>query len=305
MHDHSHHHQPINASLTERQHRVFVAGVLVNLAFVGIESLAAFWSGSIALWSDAAHNLSDVFGLLISLFAFWLSTKRQHRLYTYGYAKTTILAGLINGLLLLLMVFLIIRASLTRINHIHDVQSEWVVLTAAAGILVNGFTAWLFMRDGEHRNDINFRAAFLHMAADALVSLGVVISGLLAMYGGWVWLDPAMGFLIALVILYGTVKLLMESIRLALDGIPHGINPDAVRTALLQVPGVQEVHHLHIWAIGSMRNAITLHVLLAPEVDRIQEQEIKQELRHRLEHLNIGHSTIETEFSKCAEEPCC
>jgi cobalt-zinc-cadmium efflux system protein len=304
MHDHAHHH-PIQHSLTERQRRVFVAGVLVNLAFVGIEALAAFWSGSMALWSDAAHNLSDVFGLLISLFAFWLSTKRQHRLYTYGYAKTTILAGLFNGGLLLLMVFLIIRASLTRINHIHDVQSEWVVLTAAAGILVNGFTAWLFMRDGEHRNDINFRAAFLHMAADALVSLGVVISGLLLMYGGWTWLDPVMGILIALVILYGTIKVLTESIRLALDGIPHGINPEEVRTEMMKVSGVQDIHHLHIWAIGSMRNAITMHVLLAPEVDRNQEQEIKQELRHRLEHLNIAHSTIETEFSKCDEETCC
>lgn len=304
MHDHAHHH-PIQHNLTERQRRVFVAGVLVNLAFVGIEALAAFWSGSMALWSDAAHNLSDVFGLLISLFAFWLSTKRQHRLFTYGYAKTTILAGLINGLLLLFMVFLIIRASLTRINHIHDVQSEWVVLTAAAGILVNGFTAWLFMRDGEHRNDINFRAAFLHMAADALVSLGVVISGLLLMHGGWTWLDPIMGIMIALVILYGTIKVLTESIRLALDGIPHGINPEEVRTEMMKVSGVQDIHHLHIWAIGSMRNAITMHVLLAPELDRNQEQEIKQELRHRLEHLNIAHSTIETEFSKCAEETCC
>lgn len=305
MHDHSHHHHHISPGLTERQRRVFVAGVLVNLAFVGIEALAAFWSGSLALWSDAAHNLSDVFGLLISLFAFWLTSKRPHRLFTYGYAKTTILAGLINSVLLLLMVFVIIRASLMRISHVPDIQSEWVVVTAAAGILVNGFTAWLFMRDDAHRNDINFRAAFLHMAADALVSLGVVLSGLLVMYAGWTWLDPAMGMLIALVILYGTAKLLMESMRLTLDGIPHGINPEEVRTELFKVAGVQDVHHIHIWAIGSMRNAITMHVLLAPETDRSREQAIKEELRHRLEHLNIAHSTIETEFSKCAEEPCC
>ena len=305
MHDHSHHHHHLETGLTERQRRVFVAGVWVNLMFVGIEALAAFWSGSLALWSDAAHNLSDVFGLLISLFAFWLTSKRPHRLFTYGYAKTTILAGLINGILLLLMVVFIIRASLQRFSHVQDIQGEWVVITAAAGMLVNGFTAWLFTRDAEHRNDINFRAAFLHMAADALVSLGVVISGLLAMYGGWVWLDPAMGLLIALVILYGTAKLLMESIRLALDGIPHGINPEAVRTEMSKVSGVQDVHHIHIWAIGSMRNAITMHVLLAPETDRSREQAIKEELRHRLEHLNIAHSTIETEFSRCAEEPCC
>jgi len=290
--------------MPERQSNVFLAGVLVNLGFVGIEALAARWSGSLALWSDAAHNLSDVFGLLISLFAFRLSTGKQHRSYTYGYAKSTVLAGLLNSLLLLLMVVLLMRTAILRFNQTQEIQGQWVVITSAAGILVNGFTAWLFLRDGNHRHDINVRAAFLHMAADALVSLGVLISGLIVMYTGWTLPDPIMGILISLVILFGTYRLLSESVRLALDGIPLGIDPEAVRSEALKVAGVQDIHHLHIWAIGSMRNAITLHVLLDVEVNRSREQEIKAELRHRLQHLNIQHATIETEFTPCADEDC-
>lgn len=290
--------------MPQQQSKVFLAGVLINLGFVGIEALAAQWSGSLALWSDAAHNLSDVFGLLISLFAFRLSSGKQHQSYTYGYAKSTVLAGLLNSLLLLLMVVLLLRAAIFRFDHIEEIQGQWVVITSAAGILVNGFTAWLFLRDGNHRHDINVRAAFLHMAADALVSLGVLISGLIVMYTGRTLADPIMGILIALVILFGTYRLLAESVRLALDGIPHGIDPETVRNEVLKVEGVQNIHHLHIWAIGSMRNAITMHVLLKAEVDRLREHEIKTELRHRLEHLNIQHATIETEFSPCAEEVC-
>jgi cobalt-zinc-cadmium efflux system protein len=302
MHNHAHHHH--HQSLPERQVRVFMAGVLVNLAFVAVEALAASWSNSMALWSDAAHNLSDVFGLLLSLFAFRLSSGKQHRSYTYGYAKSTVLAGLLNSLLLLLMVVLLMCTAILRFNQVQEIQGQWVVITSAAGILVNGFTAWLFIRDGSHSHDINVRAAFLHMAADALVSLGVLISGLIVMYTGWTLPDPIMGFLIALVILFGTYRLLSESVRLALDGIPHGIDPEAVHSEALKVNGVQNIHHLHIWAIGSMRNAITMHVLLKAEVDRMREQEIKEELRHRLEHLNIQHATIETEFTPCAEEDC-
>jgi cobalt-zinc-cadmium efflux system protein len=289
-HEHHHHHSPITA---ERLNFAFQIGIGLNLLFVIIEAGAGFATGSLALLTDAGHNLSDVGSLGLSLLAFRLARVRSNERFSYGYRKFTVLASLINGLLLLLVVGGIGYEALRRISEPPQVPGLTVAAVAAAGILVNGISAWLFYRDRE--KDLNVKGAYLHLAADAAVSAGVVAAGFAMYFTGWRWLDPAISFLILAVILWSTWGLLRESISLTLDAVPEKIEVEKIRAAALNIKGIKSVHHIHIWAMSTTENALTAHLVLEEGLSGEQTQNVKKRFRHELEHLDIQHATLETE----------
>jgi cobalt-zinc-cadmium efflux system protein len=296
---HSHHEHDI-PSRSQSVRRAFVAGVLLNLGFIGVEAMAAWWSDSMALWSDALHNLSDVAGLLISLFAFWLAGIGTRPMYHFGFGKATILAGFFNGLLLIGMAFWLFWASLSRLTEPPPVHGMMVIVTAAAGILINGITAWIFYRLRE--KEINVRAAFLHMLADALVSAVVLVSAVLAIQSEAWWLDPLAGMLIAVVIFAGSIGVLRKGIRLVLDGVPPGVSVDSIRQELLRVDGVEAIDSLHIWALGSTRYALNARLKLRHDIHRKQEADTLNRLRHEFQHKGFEHVLFETYTHVDAED---
>ncbi len=294
---HDHTHTP-DLSGSGHLHRAFVWGIVLNLLFVGVEAAAGLWLDSMALLSDAGHNLSDVVSLVLALLAFRLVRVKPTARYTYGYKKSTVLVSLVNACILLVAVGMILVTAIQKLQHPRPVDGEMVAWVAGVGILINAFTAWLFVKDKER--DLNVKGAYLHMAADAGVSLGVLVSGLLIGYTGWYALDPLIGILVAGVILFSTVRLLGESLRLSLDGVPAGIDPAAVEEALRTAdPDVAGVHHLHIWALSTTENALTVHVVLR---DMARRAEVKEKIKHLLESYSIQHATLETELFG---EPCC
>jgi len=250
-HDHNHH---------ANYDRAFAIGITLNVAFVLIEAFYGWMADSLALLSDAGHNLSDVLGLLVAWGGFWLARRRPSSKHTYGLSRATILAALFNALLLLVAVGGIVWESIDRLLHPVPIQADIVMVVAAIGVVINGVTAWLFMSG--NKNDLNLRGAFLHMAADALVSLGVVIAAALYLKTGWLWLDPAISLVIAVVILIGTWNLLRHSLHLSLDGVPDSIELERVRGYLAGLPGVSEVHDLHVWAMSTSETALTVHLIM-------------------------------------------
>lgn len=246
---------------------------------------------SMALVADAGHNLSDVAGLLLSLLAFRLARVKSNQRFTYGLRKSTVLASLINAVLLLLAVGGILIESIQRFRHPEPVSGEVVAWVAGLGILVNAGSALLFFRNKDH--DLNMKGAYLHLLADALVSVGVVASGLIIGYTGWFWLDPLVGLVVAVVILSGTWQLLSDSLRLTLDGVPVGIDLAQVQQVVGLVPGVQAVDHVHVWAMSTTENALTAHLTVQPNLPNEQVIALKKEVRHELEHLGIEHATLE------------
>lgn len=300
-HDH-HHHGPV--ALTSIN-RALVVGAVLNAGYVAVEFGLGVYYNSLALVADAGHNLSDVAGLLLSLLAFRLARVRNTPTYTYGFRKSTVLASLINAVVLLVTIGGILWESIGRFRHPEPVPGGPVAWVAGLGILVNTASALLFFRDKDH--DLNTRSAYLHLLADALVSLGVVVAGVVIRYTGWFWLDPLVGVVLALVILRSTWSLLADSVRLSLDGVPADIDPATVLTNLRAVPGVRDVHHVHIWAMSTTENALTAHLVLAPNLTDAQITRLKQDARHRLEHQRISHATLETEATAdddCGAEVC-
>ena len=257
-HAHHHHHTQQLTSLSG----VFILSIILNLAFVLVETGVGIGTGSLGLLSDAGHNLSDVFSLLLALIAFRLSTSHATKRFTYGYRKSSVLISLLNAIILLVAVGVILVESVHKLMDISsiDLNGSAISWTAGVGILVNGFTAWLLMKQQSH--DVNTRGAFLHMLADTLVSVGVVISGLVISWTGWGWIDPVIGILIAIVILVSTWKQLSESLRLSIDAVPESIDPDEIREEMKEVSGVADVHHLHIWPISTTQVALTAHLVL-------------------------------------------
>lgn len=253
-HGHGHSHAPADFG------RAFAIGTVLNLLFVAVEAGYGFWANSVALIADAGHNLSDVAGLLLAWGATALGKREATQRYTYGLGATTILAALTNAVLLLVAVGAIIWEAIGRISHPEAVNASTIIWVAALGILVNGATAWLFT-SGRH-DDINVRGAFLHMAADAAVSLGVVLTGFAILATGALWLDPLISIAIALVIVWGTWDLLKDSLHLAVAGVPEGIETQKVRGALEELPGVSNVHDLHIWPTSTTASALTAHLVL-------------------------------------------
>ncbi len=287
---HEHSHQHSHAINAESLNKAFIIGIVLNLAFVVIEFAAGFWFDSLALLSDAGHNLSDVVSLVLALLAFRLAKVKANERYTYGYKKSTILVSLLNAVILLVAVGAIVIESIHKLNNPAVVPGGAIAWVAGVGVLINAFTACLFMKDKE--KDLNVKGAYLHMAADALVSVGVLVAGIVISRTGWYIIDPIIGLIVAVVILISTWNLLHDSLRLTLDGVPTSIDSQKVVKAIRALPGVDDVHHIHIWAISTTENALTAHIVLKqPE----GMQEVKHLIRHRLEDFGIGHATLEFE----------
>lgn len=284
-HDHDHHHGPADFG------RAFLIGTLLNLGFVAIEAGYGIVANSMALLADAGHNLSDVLGLLIAWGASVLAKRRASERYSFGLKKASILAALVNALLLLLAVGAIFAEAGRRLFEPENSNGTVVMWVAAAGILVNGVTAWLFARGRDH--DINIRGAYLHMAADAAVSAAVVVAGLLILLTGQRWIDPAASILVAAVILWGTWGLLKESVAMTMAGVPRKIEPAKVRAALAALPGVEGVHHLHIWPLSTTETALTVQLAVTAATDR---DRLLEAARTSLESVaDIHHTTIQIE----------
>ncbi len=280
---------------------IFVFCIALNLLFVGVEALVGLTQNSLSLLSDAGHNLSDVFSLVLVLIAFHLAKVRSGAHYTYGLKKSTVLISLVNAVLLLVAIGGIVIESIHKFSEPANVNGMAVTWTAGVGILINGLTVVLLMRG--QKSDINVRGAFLHMVADTLVSVGVVISGIIITWTGWNVVDPIVSLIIAFIILLSTWSLLSSSLRLIVDGTPEGIEPDEIQQLLANEEHVNEVHHLHIWAISTTDNALTAHVV----IDALEQmEEVKGRLKHLLKENGIGHSTLEFETpgSGCHEHCC-
>ena len=276
--------------------RAFAIGVALNTAFVAVEAGAGFWAGSMALVADAGHNLSDVLALAMAWGATVLARRAPTERRTYGLRKATILVSLANAVFLLLAVGAIASESIQRLTAPGQIATKTVMLVAALGVLINGATALLFMRGS--KDDLNARGAFLHMAGDAAVSVAVIIGAGVIALTGFSWIDPALSLAITGVIVWGTWGLLRDSVNLALDAAPRGIDPAAVRAWLGGLPGVQEIHDLHIWAMSTTETALTAHIIRpAAKLENGDDgdhflHEACEGLAHR---FNIGHATLQVE----------
>ena len=295
-HNHHHHHHA-HVHEVKSPGGIFILSIALNAAFVAVEAGVGFWQGSLSLLSDAGHNLGDVFSLALVLAAFRLAAVRASSRFTYGLRKSTVLISLLNAIILLVAVGAIILESIHKFADPAPVNGVAVSWTALAGIIVNGATALLLMRG--QKGDINVRGAFLHMAADTLVSVGVVASGVVITLTGWTAIDPIVSLAIAAVILASTWRLLAESLRLTLDGTPEGIDADRVVESMLGVAHVKGVHHVHIWAMSTTTNALTAHVAID---DPAAWEQAKAALKAALKAEGIAHSTLEMEApgSHCA-----
>jgi cobalt-zinc-cadmium efflux system protein len=292
---HAHHHHPHDFSTA------FAVGIVLNIGFVIVEAGFGIASNSMALLSDAGHNLSDVLGLVIAWAGAAMARRPSSARFTYGLKKAPILAALFNSLFLLVAVGAILAEAVRRLIHPAATEAHTIMAVAAAGILVNGITAWLFARG--RKADINIRGAFLHMASDALVSLAVVLSGAAILWTGAEWIDPAMSIAVAAVILWGSFGLLKESTGMSLAGVPSGIALDEVEAALGRLPGVETVHDLHVWPLSTTETALTAH-LVAPSVvstDALLMQ--AQSMLH--DRFHIEHCTLQVEGSHLEDTDCC
>jgi cobalt-zinc-cadmium efflux system protein len=295
-HDHSHGHDHAGHSHAPDSFGVaFAIGASLNAAFVVAELMFGYAANSLALISDAVHNFSDVIALLLAWGGAWLAGRRPTDTHTYGYRRASILAALFNAGLLLIAVGGIAVEAIDRLREPASVAGWTVVWVAALGIAINGGTALLFMR-GRH-GDLNVRGAYLHMAADAAVSLGVVVAALVIMATGWLWVDPAISLVIAAVVLASGWGLMRDSVNLALDAVPKGIELTQVRGYLAALDGVTEVHDLHIWAMSTNEAALTAHLVRPGGHDDAFLHHVCEGLSHR---FNIHHATLQVEISSDA-----
>lgn len=298
-HEHHHHHHHVAAD-NGQMRKILWTAIILNLLFVGVEAGMGLWQNSLSLLSDAGHNLSDVFSLVLVVVGLHLVQLHSNEHYTYGYKKSTILISLANALLLLLAVGVILAESVHKLREPAAIDGAVISWTAGVGILINGLTTVLLMRG--QKGDINIRGAFLHMAADTLVSIGVVISGLVISHTGWFIIDPIISIVIAIVILVSTWELLRDSMRLALDGVPEGIETEEVMEAMQETAHVTDVHHLHIWAMSTTENALTAHVVID---DEHEATAVRKALKEALREHGITHATIEIESGEgCCDKEC-
>lgn len=288
-HNHSHGHAHA-AEINKNNKNVFLIGIGMNMAFVIAETIAGFVYNSMALLTDAGHNLSDVASLVISLVAFWVANKRSSAVYTYGYKKTTVLAALVNAVILLVAIGVLGYESATRLFQPEPVNGGVIAWVAAIGIAINGISAYLFFRQ---KHELNSKAAYLHLLADALVSLGVVIAGVIIQYTNMYWLDPVIGLVIMVVILVSTWGLLRDSFRMTIDAVPSGIELNHIKQIITSVAHVQHVHHVHVWPLSTTENALTAHVVIDATLPFDKKLAVIDEIKHELQHHNIHHSTIE------------
>lgn len=279
----------------------FGIGIALNVAFVAVEAAYGLIAESMALLADAGHNLSDVLGLILAWGGAALVKRRPSQRFSYGLKKSSILAALLNAVLLFVAVGAIVAESIRRLSAPEPTDGGVVMWVASVGIVINGITAWLFFRGRKH--DINIRAAFLHMVADAAVSAAVVVAGLLIQRTGILWIDPVTSLVVALVILWGTWDLLTESAAMTLAGVPKGIDSAQVGRALERLPGVSAIHHLHIWSISTTETALTVHLVVGDHVDR--DRLIRQANAYAHDMFGISHSTIQVESADMDHDDDC
>jgi len=298
-HNHAgHSHAPVITNLN----KAFIIGIFLNLAYVIIQIVIGLKINSLSLLSDAVHNFLDVAGLVLAMLAFKLSKSKSTEKYTYGYKKSSILISLLNAVILLVSIGAICYEAIVRFKNPQPLPGVTIAIIAAIGIFINGIAAFMFFRDKE--SDINVKAAFLHLASDALVSLGLVVGGIIIYYTHLYWIDPLLSIIICLVIIASTWSLLKDSLRLSLDGVPDNVDIQKVKDKVLKIDGVKDFHHLHIWAISTTQNAMTGHIVVANDFSMAQIEKLKHNIKHDLVHLNIHHSTLKTETGICAEEVC-
>jgi cobalt-zinc-cadmium efflux system protein len=292
MSGHAHHHEDYS--------RAFAFGIALNIAIVVIEASYGFLANSMALIADAGHNLSDVLGLVVGLGGSIMARRSPSPRFTYGLKKASILAALINALFLLVAVGAIAAEAVRRLFHPAPAEAQTMIWVAAVAIIGNLLTALLFARGRAH--DLNVRAAFTHMAADAAVSAAVVFAGLVILWTGQQWVDPVMSIAVALVILWGSVGLLKESVGMSLMGVPEGIVVEEVEAGLAELDGVETVHDLHIWPLSTTETALTAH-LVAPQVDSDALIEAARALLH--DRFGIEHCTLQIERTHLEDAACC
>ena len=296
-HHHAHDHTPANYS------RAFIVGLVLNVGFVLTEFIFGLLANSVALIADAGHNLSDVLGLLLAWTASWLSRLEPSSQKTYGWRKSSILAAFLNAIFLMLVTGGIAVEALHRFANPNNVQGSTLIWVAAIGIVINTATALMFLSG--HKEDLNIRATFLHMVADAMVSVGVVLAGIAIIFTNWLWLDPAFSLVISTLIIFNTWELLKESFHLVIDGVPAKIDQRAVRVYLSERPGVSQIHDLHIWGISTTETALTAHLVM-PKGHPGDEflAQIGRELHN---NFGIDHSTLQVEIGDpnhpCVLEP--
>ena len=301
MADHAHSHAHAHAHAPADYGRAFAIGIALNLAFVAAETVFGFIANSMSLLADAGHNLSDVLGLVVAWAGAIMAKRAASPRFTYGFKKAPILAALANSLFLLIAVGAIGAEAIRRLFHPSVTEGRTVIIVAAIGIIVNGVTALMFARGREH--DINIRGAYLHMAADAAVSAAVVFAGLVIVWTGQQWVDAVMSLAVAVVILWGTIGLLKESVWMTLAGVPAGIDVDVVESELAGLDGVETVHDLHIWPLSTTETALTAH-LVAPDIASTDELLLAaRKMLH--DRFRIEHCTIQVERIHLEDADCC
>ncbi len=286
-HDHSHGIQPGDIS----NNKAFVIGIILNVLFVIAEVIAGLINNSMSLLTDAGHNASDVVSLLLSLLAFKLAKSKSNQKYTYGLKKTTVLAALTNAVILLVAIGIIGYEAVRKLNNPTPIQGDVIAWVAALGIAINLITALLFYKN--RKKDLNIKSAYLHMIADTLVSVGVLVGGIIISQTNWYWIDPVIAFVVIAVILFSTWSLLLHSFRMAVDAVPEGIDLEEIKKVIKGVGQVNEVHHVHIWSISTTENALTAHVVGNPALSFSKKMEVVKKIKHELQHYQVGHSTIE------------
>lgn len=288
-HGHGHHHH--HANPTGKLEKAFKAGVALNVVYIIIEAGIGFYTGSLALLADAGHNLSDVLGLLIAWGALLLTKKRSTAKRTYGYKRSSILAALANAVILLITVGAILVEAIRRFTEPIEVPGDLIIWVAGIGVIVNAATALFFFRDQHH--DINAKGAYLHMVADAAISLGVVVAGIVIQTTGFAMIDSLVSIVIVIVITIGTWGLLKDSLNLALDAVPEGVNYAAVEQYLKSLPGVISMHDLHIWALSTTETALTVHLLIPEGIEG--DEFLNSAAAELHERFGICHTTIQAE----------
>lgn len=284
--------------------RAFAIGIVLNIAFVAIEAFYGWQVNSLALLADAGHNLSDVAGLVLAWGGALAVRLRPNPRHTYGWKRATILAAFANALLLLMAIGALVLEAGGRLlspEPLSGAQGATIMVVAGVGIVINTATALLFMRGGE--NDLNIRGAFLHMAADAMVSAGVVIAGAFTLWKGWVWLDPVVSLAIAAVILIGTFGLFKRSLHLLFDGVPDSVDPLAVRALLTALPGVSRVYDLHIWAMGTSQIALTAQLVMPlGQQDDAFLRDATEQLHDRFDIAHVTLQVVRTPFTPACDD---
>lgn len=268
-------------------------GMALNIVYIAVEAATGFSANSLALLTDAGHNLSDVAGLFLSYGALKLSHMNPPERFTFGFRKSSILAALFNAVFLFVAVGAIIWEAVGRLIHPVEVPGKEIIIVAAIGILINGATTFFLTNNKD--KDLNIKSAYLHMFYDTIVSAGVVVAGFLIMVTGYRWIDPLISIIVALVIIKGTSGLLRESLKLSLDAIPAGLDLQTIKDEILKIAGVKNVCHIHIWALSTTENAITAHLELSDNTPLSKALHIKETVREKLKQMNITHATLELE----------